>query len=646
MRFLCVPFGNKSSPFLLNATIKHHLANFPESQTVNKLKENMYVDDWLTGADSAQEVCEMFIEVRIIMNKASMPLAKWNTNSETVSAKIYQDINSKHLASDSTKILGMKWVLSDDCFSFDGVDLPSSIATTKRIVLSFIARLFDPLGLLAPFVLYIKILFQELWCLGLEWDELVPNDAHCRFLEWVNDINLFKGWKIPRCYFPDNAWTSLKNIELHSFSDASEKGYGACVYIRIPDRDRQPKFEVCLVIEKAKVAPLKRVTLPRLELIAALLGARFIVFVQKALKLSPKMSYKCWSDSTIALSWIQADSSKWKPFVANRVTEIQELTAPSNWHHCSGKQNPADLLSRGMLAEKLIKSKLWTKGPEWLSEPIELKSQEYRVPVVETENVTSLTVVIPKVCESLRFENCSSFSKALRITGWVLRFVNNLKTARSQHTKGDLSYTELVIAKTNLFKFIQLQAYPEEMTALKQKSTVHKTSKIAQLSPMMGEDGLLRIKGRLQLSDLAYEEKHPIILPNCHLVKLLVRFQHYLLKHAGVNTMISSLRGNYWIVGLRKIAKLVKRECVLCKKLDAQACNQQTAPLPEVRIQQAPPFSITGLDYAGPLFCCDSDKKFYILLFTCAVIRSVHLELTDSLNLSDLLLAIRRFVAW
>ena len=156
--------------------------------------------------------------------------------------------------------------------------------------MSFIARLFDPLGLLAPFVLYIKILFQELWCLGLEWDELVPKDAHCRFLEWVNDINLLKRWKIPRCYFPENAWTSQKNIELHSFSDASEKGYGAYVYIRIPDRNR---CEVCLVIVKAEVAPLKRVTLPRLELIAALLGARLIVFVQKALKLNLKMSYKC-----------------------------------------------------------------------------------------------------------------------------------------------------------------------------------------------------------------------------------------------------------------------------------------------------------------------------------------------------------------
>ena len=238
VRFLRVPFGNKSSLFLLNVTNKQYLANFPESRTVNKLKENLYVFDWLTGADSAQEVCEMFIDAREIMNKASMPLTKWNTNIETVSAKIYRDINSKHLASDSTKILGMKWVLSDDSFSFDGVDLTNTIATTKRIVLSFIARRFDPLGLLARFFLYIKILFQELWCLGLELDELVPNDAHCRILECVNDINLLKEWKISRCYFPDNAWTSQKNIELYSFSDTSEKGYGACVYIRIPDRNR------------------------------------------------------------------------------------------------------------------------------------------------------------------------------------------------------------------------------------------------------------------------------------------------------------------------------------------------------------------------------------------------------------------------
>ena len=137
--------------------------------------------------------------------------------------------------------------------------------------MSFIARLFDPLGLLAPFVLYIKILFQELWCLGLEWDELVPKDAHCRFLEWVNDINLLKRWKIPRCYFPENAWTSQKNVELHSFSDASEKGYGAYVYIRIPDRNR---CEVCLVIVKAEVEAFEESYASQIRINSSIAGCK------------------------------------------------------------------------------------------------------------------------------------------------------------------------------------------------------------------------------------------------------------------------------------------------------------------------------------------------------------------------------------
>ena len=155
----------------------------------------------------------------------------------------------------------------------------------------------------------------------------------------------------------------------------------------------------------------------------------------------------------------------------------------------------------------------------------------------------------------------------------------------------------------------------------------------------------MRVKGRLQLSDLSYESKHPIILPKSHLSYLMVLFQHKFMKHASVNSIVSSLRAAYWILGVRRLVKQVKRDCLSCQRQDAKPCNQVVAPLPAFRVSEAPPFSVTGVDFAGPLFCVDSKHKYYICLFTCAVIRAVHLELTDSQSLSDFMLALRRFAA-
>ena len=184
------------------------------------------------------------------------------------------------------------------------------------------------------------------------------------------------------------------------------------------------------------------------------------------------------------------------------------------------------------------------------------------------------------------------------------------------------------------------------LVGLSQGKKLPKESSLIKLDPFMDSNGLLRIKGRLENANMSYESKHPIILPFSHLAKILVRFQHKLLKHAGVSTLITTLRNSYWIVRLRRIAKTVCQECVTCRRQDSKACSQPVAPLPELRVKTSPPFTVTGLDYAGPLFCVDlPSKKLYILLFTCAVIRSVHLELTDSLAMPECILAIRRFAA-
>ena len=260
--------------------------------------------------------------------------------------------------------------------------------------------------------------------------------------------------------------------------------------------------------------------------------------------------------------------------------------------------------------------------------------------------IMNISVALAQDYDVIDHEHFSSFSKVLRITAWVLKFMANSRLPKTQRITDELSFDELCKAKVQIFRNVQNIAYLTEFTALQQGKRIPKSSPIFQLSPFVGQGGLLQVKGRLQLSNLVFEEKHPIILPDCYLVRLLLKFQHLLLKHAGVGTMITSLRARYWIVRLRSIAKTVKRECVSCKKHDVQACNQPSGPLPKLRIQQAPLFTVTGLDYAGPLFCIDHPKKkLYILLFTCAVVRAVYLELTVSLSLSDFVLALRRFAA-
>ena len=208
---------------------------------------------------------------------------------------------------------------------------------------------------------------------------------------------------------------------------------------------------------------------------------------------------------------------------------------------------------------------------------------------------------------------------------------------------GELTFDELTEAKFKLIQCVQRYEFAE-IRALEEGRPVSKSSALAKLTPFIDTDGLVRVQGHLQFSALSRAEKHPIILPRCHLSVLLVRFQHHLLKHAGVPLIMASLRNGFWIISVRRIAKQVKRSCVSCQRHDSQPCSQPMPPLPADRVSQAFPFAVSGLDHAGPLFCCDNPrKKYWVVLFTCAVVRSVHLELVKSLSTPETVLALRRF---
>lgn len=661
MRFDRVIFGNVCSPFLLNATIKFHLSQFKNSYVVDQLRNSLYVDDWLSGADTEKELSVMIREAKEIMTKGGFPLAKWGSNSSIIQEN-EENLGHSVISSPFLKVLGISWSTKDDFFFFESAPLAAGMQFTKRLVLSFIARIFDPLGFLTPFEIAVKILFQEIWQSGYDWDDPLSSELQEQVSAWVGNFEKLRLLRIPRCLAID-IWAGIKRCELHCFSDASEKAYGCCIYLKVWGEHDEVKSS--LVASKARVAPLKRVTLPRLELLGALTGARLMVFVRKALGLPVDTDYQCYTDSEIVLHWIRGDANKWKQFVGNRVSEIQSLTSPSNWKHCNGHTNPADLVTRGVSAQQLLDS-FWLHGPEWLSNDSEsvpmsdleeqtctltdeicsVESKKYFELENHTLNVLYSCTETMNV-QLLDYKRLSSFSKLGRVVSWVLRFIENLRSKDKRNLSKDLSSDEFEKGKAKLFLCIQKEVYSQEFVDLEKDGVVKRTSSISQLAPFIGLDGLLRVHTRLDKSQsLLYNEKNPILLPKCHVTFLLVRAQHESMSHAGVSTLLTVLRNNYWIIALRSIAKHVYKQCVECQRQESKPCGQITAPLPEDRISKAKSFSIVGIDHAGPLFCSDfPEKKLYILLITCAVTRAIHVELVDSLSLEDFFYAFRRFAA-
>ncbi len=639
MRLTRVPFGNRASPFILNATIKHHLAQFESTVVTREIQENLYVDNLISGADDDNEAAYMIEEASDIMHTCGMHLTKWGSNRKDVLEEVFSS-SEKCVPQTGAKVLGMEWSPEEDSFTFDGVSLDPGLVITKRVVLSLISRLFDPMGFLVPFVINLKCLFQDLWKQGLEWDVEVRAEHSALVLTWIQDLEELKGWRIQRPYLA-GPWRDVQSIRLEAFGDASEKAYGACIYIVTVDGKGETSSS--LVIAKAKVAPVKKVTLPRLELLGALLAAQLVNFVRKALRLG-KDDCRLWSDSTVVLSWISDDASRWKPFVANRVSLIQALTCPSQWFHCPGTQNPADLLTRGLSAGDLKQSQLWLCGPSFISGEMEAEVPcdvaESDVCSERVEN--TLLNVTPQPEKLFDVDRWGTLVKSLRVVSWVLRFVDNCR--KRKRTDPDLTYEEIDRAKAVLLFDVQRQAYGQEISDLRKDNKVSSKSSLYRLSPCLGEDGLLRLKGRLDQAELSYDSKHPIIVPKGHLALLLLRYQHKIMKHAGVGAMLASLRCQYWIINCRRLAKKVKAGCVPCQRVDSRAVVQPVAPLHLNRVQQSLPFATVGIDHGGPLYCVDfPGHKYYILLFTCPSTRAIHLELVNSLNVEDTVLALRRF---
>ena len=457
------------------------------------------------------------------------------------------------------------------------------------------------------------------------WDSALSPTLEREFRNWWANSHILREINIPR-----SLQRNFEKEEIHIFGDAGKDAYTAVAFLRT---ENTQGASVQLIQAKSRVAPLKRMSIPRLELIACTIATRLLVSIREALDFQNTPTF-LWSDSTTALAWIRRND-EWGTFVGNRVREILQYTEVDQWNHVPGAMNPADLPSRGCNPSELLQSKWW-EGPEWLhqsksswphySEAID----EVAVQLEKKKKITVLTTT-----ESMPwYVKFGTYSSNVRLMGWIIRFINKCK--RSSNAKGELTVVEIRKAENTLFKLVQTEKF-----IVKDRNRPMVGGMKVNLKP----DGLIYLKTRLENREDTESFINPILLPSHHaLVDQLVRENHLRNQHAGIQATMNILREKVWIQQTRRTVKRIIDKCVSCRRFNTKSPAVAPAPLPTNRVMDAKTFQVTGVDLAGPLFL-KNKMKAWVVIFTCAVYRGVHLEMVTSLSTEDFLLALNRFIS-
>ncbi|UYV77587.1 hypothetical protein LAZ67_15001635 [Cordylochernes scorpioides] len=544
-------FGLNCSPFVLNAVIEYHLQSIrgPLVQWAKILAQSFYMDNCITSLETKQEVQEFQKAAIEIMDRAKMDLREWEYSLEENPEK---------------GLVQKYW------------------------------RIFDPLGFCAPVFLPPKLLLQRSWGLKLGWDTPLPESMAQEFRTWLDQIKFIELIKIPRYMWNDLIFLT----EVHIFCDASQIGYGAVAYLR---SETGRENTLTLIWSKVRLAPMKSITIPRLELMAMVLGARLANAIQAALK--RKCETTLWSDSTTALSWIKREI-EWRVFVRNRVREIQATTNLNDWRFVPSQLNPADLLSRGCPPSQFVQSRWW-EGPEWLKKPKEFwPNSEFSINPKEIkveENIMKTNINLNIDYKDWILTRRSNYSLNIRVMSYVLRFLGKIKKQSTE--TGPLIVSELDLAEKKLIRMIQ------------EKVSIEKSNATKSFKILKNTDGLWCVESKLLHGQVPEEFKTPIILPGDH------PFVEHLI----------------WEVHLKN------GHCIACKRLKEKSLQRPMAALPENRIGLGKPFQITGVYLLGPLYLKEGGKV-WVAAFTCVVYRAIHLELVKSLETGVFMMALHRFI--
>ncbi|UYV63877.1 hypothetical protein LAZ67_2005876 [Cordylochernes scorpioides] len=557
------------------------------------IREDFYVDDLLTGCPTVEDAKGLMQQLIAVLGSGGFVLRKWVSNETSIIEDLplllrgkgeVMELNRKE---SGVNVLGIQWDPSYDTLNISCKSGPADIKSKRQIV-SAIARIYDPCGWLSPTTVVLKLLLQELWKLKIGWDEDIPASIQRKWNTFEREMKHFQQISIPRCIFQRNLLIS--NMQLHGFCDSSELAYSAVCYLRITYENNQ--IETILLTAKTKVALIKKITIPRLELCAALMLAQLQSQTTQALPFNIDEQFY-WTDSKIVLAWITSESKKWQIFVANRVAKIQDLTAAHSWQYISGKQNPADLATRGIL-------------------PSCLSIQNY---------------------------------------GGMDPFINITRKQPTQRLSF-LTSQDLKDSLLQIVKIIQRCEFTPEINACMKNIPLPRKSRLISLNIFIDSQGILRVGGRLRHSDLDIDQKHPMLIPKDHFVtKLIVLHYHLNNLHSGTQLTLSLIRNKFWIPSGRNLIKRVLNQCLVCLKSKSKAIHQIMGDLPKNRLLPGRPFEKIGIDLAGPIQAKPMLKrskvifKFYIVLFVCFTTKAIHLEISSDLTAEAFLAALKRFIS-
>lgn len=661
-RLKTVAYGLASSPYqatrVLNQLATDEGSRFPLAVPI--VRKGVYVDDVLTGHDDQTTLAESCNQLTQLLNCGGLTLRKWASNDATVLEGVPLELRetSPQLDLDRSpaiKALGLLWFPNVDTFKFKIPELPERGSFTKRIIVSEMSSLFDPLGLLGPVIVNAKMFVQTLWARKYTWDEELPMELNRWWDKYRSEINLLENFEVSRRVIMNNQ----RQYTLHCFVDASQRGYGCCVYVVSPDDSG--KLHCRLLTAKSRVAPLRSQNVPRLELDAALLGSQVVDQLRQHTEFNGSVTF--WSDSTIVLHWIRSRSWTWKVYVSNRVAEIQRLTNDCDWRHIPTHMNPADSISRGMLASQFLQDEMWIHGPSFMTNPTE--RPEVIVPDSGIQDLEAIEEELrPQVClsaidvASSIFNKFSELSKLIRTTALCFRFYNNCRSSKDKRNIEPLASSECELALKSLIRLAQQISFPMEVKAFlrnKEDPTKYKNpgskSPLKNLNLLMDKFGLLRIDGRLKNMNAPFDTRFPILLPAGHtLSRLIARSIHLQTLHGGPSLLLATIRQRFWPLQGRQLARSIVHKCVTCSRCRPRLGQQIMAPLPSVRIKPARPFSYSGMDYCGPFFVRPlngrgASLKIYVGLFVCMVVKAVHLEVIADLTSVACINAVKRVVA-